>query len=93
MRHTRVEILSTPACAACVATKVELTQAGIAFTEVKPGADPVGAADIVARYVAVTGEARTTAPLVLVSDETGEVIDAWAGRVDGMVNRVMSKLQ
>lgn len=87
MRHTRVEILSTPACAACVATKIELTKAGIDFTEVK-SADPA-AADMVARYAdANGGAAGTTAPLVLVSDDDGQVLDSWRGRPGAVVERI-----
>lgn len=88
MRHTTIEILSTPACAACVATKVELTQAGIDFREVRAAVDPVAAADLMARYADANGGAGTAAPLVLVSDESGKVIDHWAGRPGAVVERI-----
>ena len=91
MRHTRVEILSTPGCAACVATKIELTAAGIAFTEVKARTDPDSAADLIARYAdANGGDIAMTAPLVLVSDDDGQVLDSWRGRPGAVVERIMT---
>lgn len=86
MRH--IEILSTSACARCVATKVELTQRGIDFTEVKSAVDPDGAADLMDRFAEANGGAAMTAPLVLVSDDAGEVLDSWRGRVDHTVDRI-----
>lgn len=89
MRH--IEILSTPACARCVATKVELTQAGIDFTEVKASADPDSAADLMARFAEANGGAfAMTAPLVLVSDDDGQVLDSWRGRPGAVVERIMT---
>lgn len=87
MRH--IEILSTPACAACVATKIEMTAAGIDFREVEAAADPVGAADLMARFAAANGGASAmTAPLVLVSDDDGQVLDSWRGRPGAVVERI-----
>ncbi|KNA91697.1 hypothetical protein ABW18_11185 [Gordonia jacobaea] len=82
---TTNEILSTPACATCVATKFELTRAAIAFREVKAVVDPDGAADMVRSFAEVNRSAGTSAPLVPVSDENGDVLDHWAGRVKGVI--------
>ncbi|WP_267626482.1 hypothetical protein [Gordonia sputi] len=72
-----------------MATKIELNAAGIEFTEVK-AADPA-AADLVARFADANGGASgMTAPLVLVSDDSGNVIDSWAGRPGAVVDRITS---
>ena len=72
-----------------MATKVELTQAGIDFREVK-AADPA-AADMMQRFADANGGASgRTAPLVLVSDDSGVVLDHWAGRPGAVVERIMT---
>lgn len=88
-----VEILSAPACAACVRTKNEMTANGIQFTEVRATRDAEAAADLTDRYTKANGGIMDkTAPLVLISNKDGEVLDYWAGTTPTLTERVINAI-
>lgn len=83
----KIEILSSPGCSRCIATKIELKKADIEFHEVNTMTDPSAAEELMARFAqANNGISEKTAPLVLITKD-GDVVDYWSGKPDRVVDR------
>lgn len=64
-----ITLLSKPACGQCVATKLDLDKKGLAFVP----------DNIYNRMDTVAELGYMSAPVVLVQDEDGKLVDHWSG--------------
>lgn len=75
-----IEVLSKPACVQCTQSKKTLDRKGLAFTEI----DIIE--DAAAYELATTVLGYMAAPVVILRDETGEIVDSWSGFQPDKIN-------
>lgn len=78
-----IKVLSKPACSQCIATERALKSKGIEYTkeDVTQNADALNTAK---------GLGYASAPVVLVINKVGEIIDHWSGYRAEKINQYAS---
>lgn len=72
-------VLSTPACSGCVRTVSKLKAAGADMTVISAPSDPEAAGAFQEEFLSVNGYTAAAAPVVMVKDHSGRVVDSWSG--------------
>lgn len=68
-----VEVYSKPQCVQCTHSKTRLQKAGVEYTEIDIMED-----ESAFQFVTETLKFRS-APVIVVKDSNGEIVDSWAG--------------
>lgn len=77
-----ITLLSKPACGQCVATKLDLDKKGVSFET----------DNIYNHMDTVADLGYMSAPVVLVRDEKGDIVDSWSGFRTEKISELADKL-